>query len=121
MHYELSKTNVCKDKQDKLYGENKYRVKEKKKKKKEGCDTPGITAEMQEENSACHKTSTLTNHHSSTAQSVGFPKAATGSKSTLWDIHHYPTASLGAQSQSTQVRWTATVHKPEQKKEQEEH
>lgn len=33
LHYELSKTNVCKDKQDKLYGENKYRVKEKKKKR----------------------------------------------------------------------------------------
>lgn len=55
-------------------------------------DTPGITAEMQEENSAGHKTSTLTNHHSSTAQSVGFPEAATGSRSTLWDVHRSPTA-----------------------------
>lgn len=31
LHYEMGKTNVCKDKQDKLYGGNKYRVKEKKK------------------------------------------------------------------------------------------
>lgn len=75
----------------------------KKKKKKEGCNTHGITAEMQEENGACHKTSTLTNHRSSTAQSIGFLKAATGSKSTRRDVHRYPTAALGAQSQSTQV------------------
>lgn len=30
----MGKTNVCKDKQDKLYGGNKYRVKEKKKMKR---------------------------------------------------------------------------------------
>lgn len=71
--------------------------------------------EMQEENSACHKAPTLTNHRSSTAQSVGFPKAAPGSRSTPWDTHRYPTARLPARPQSTRVIWTATVQKPDQK------
>lgn len=97
--------------------ETNTELKKKKPKQWEELRITGITAEMQEENSACHKASTLTNHRSSTAQSVGFPEAAPGSESTLRDAHRYPTASLGAQSQSTQVIWTATVHKPEQKKE----
>lgn len=41
---------------------------ELKKNKTKRVATPGITAEMQEEKSACHKTSTLTTHCSSTAQ-----------------------------------------------------
>lgn len=60
------------------------------KNKLRGLQHTWITAEMQEENSACHKTSTSTNHWSSTAQSVGFPKQPWEARETYTAIlqHH---------------------------------
>lgn len=68
---------------------------------------------MQEENSAYHKICTeLTTkaaHHRAQA-SLQHPEETR----THQDTHCYPTASLVAQSQSSQVIRTAAVRKPEQ-------